>query len=353
MNPNPLVSVIMPAFNRARTLPAAIASVQEQSYGNWELIVVDDRSTDTTRKVVGELAASDSRIQYISNKRAKGVGGARNSGMLHAKGDLIAFLDSDDVWLPFHLEETLRMMQDTDTDVGFALWLERQGDRLIDPFEEAHQQERLRALKRSFHSHSEDIVVMHNGLFERYVKDTLCIFHINTMVFKREKLQPGGMFLEDFHIGEDTAFMINFFDHCRISLQMKPHSIYHLSPDSLYFFIDRREIDPDRLHLDKQALQKLEQAGLQALAFKQFLRQKIAACDWHDRKRLLLLSSYTLARQYYTLSYIHRFEKRKALRYCLQSMKHNVNLFNLLLMCYILFSVKKSNNFLRRPIDLW
>ncbi|MFF2890348.1 glycosyltransferase family 2 protein [Paenibacillus sp. NPDC057967] len=353
MNTNPLVSVIMPAYNRARTLPAAIASVQGQSYGNWELIVVDDRSTDTTKDVVAELAERDNRIQYLMNDRIKGVGGARNCGMLYAKGDLIAFLDSDDEWLSFHLEETLRILRETQSDVGFALWLERQGEVLIDVFEEPHQRARLESIKRSFQQHSEDVAVMHTGLFERYVKDTLCIFHINSMVFKREKLQPGGMFLEDFHIGEDTAFMINFFDHCRISLHMKPHSIYNLSPDSLYFFIDRRKVDPDRLHLDKAVLQKLETAGLQALAFKQYLRRKIEDCDWQDRRRLLVLSSYTLARQYYTLSYIHRFEKRKGLRYCLQSMKHNVNLFNLLLLCCILFSVKKSNNFLRRPVDLW
>ncbi|REK71819.1 glycosyltransferase family 2 protein [Paenibacillus paeoniae] len=353
MNTHPLVSVIMPAYNRAQTLPAAIASVTAQSYGNWELIVVDDRSTDTTKEVVAELAERDSRIQCIANERTKGVGGARNTGMLQAKGDFIAFLDSDDEWLPFHLEETLRMIRETQADVGFALWLERQGDALIDAFEEPHQRERLEAIKRSFHQHSDDVAVMHTGLFERYVKDTLCIFHINTMVFKREKLQPCGMFLEEFHIGEDSAFMINFFDQCRISLHMKPHSIYNLSPDSIYFFVDRRKVDPDRLHLDKAVLQKLETAGLQALAFKQYLRRKIEECNWHDRKRLLLLSSYTLARQYYTLSYIHRFEKRKAIRYCLQSMKHNVNSFNLLLLCYILFSVKRSNSFLRKPVDLW
>lgn len=353
MMTDPLVSIIMPAYNRAATIPAAIASIQAQSYCNWELIVVDDRSTDRTKEVVADLAGRDSRIQYVLNERAKGVGGARNNGMLCAKGDYIAFLDSDDEWLPFHLEETLHMIRETQSDVGFALWLERQGEAMIDVFEEQHQRERLEAIKRSFKQHSEDVVVMHTGLFERYVKDTLCIFHINTMVFKREKLQPCGMFLEDFHIGEDTAFMINFFDSCRIALRMKPHSIYNLSSDSIYFFVDRRSLDPDTLHLNKEVLQKLETAGLQALSFKLFLRRKIAGADWHDRKRLLLLSSYTLARQYYTLSYIHRFEKRKALRYCLQSMKHNVNLFNLLLMCHILFSVKRSSSFLRKPVDLW
>ena len=95
-----LVSVIVPTYNRRETIQAAIASVQRQTFSDWELIVVDDGSTDDTAALI---EGSDPRLVLVRQKN-QGVNAARNAGMLRARGRYIAFLDSDDEWLPHHLE---------------------------------------------------------------------------------------------------------------------------------------------------------------------------------------------------------------------------------------------------------
>ncbi len=95
-----LVSVIVPTYNRRETIRAAIASVQRQTFQDWELIVVDDGSTDGTADLI---EGSDPRLVVIRQEN-QGVNGARNTAMLRARGRYIAFLDSDDEWLPHHLE---------------------------------------------------------------------------------------------------------------------------------------------------------------------------------------------------------------------------------------------------------
>src|SRR5262247_3087108 len=96
----PLVSVIMPTFNRADTIRRAIRSVQAQTFTDWELIVVDDGSTDNTVALIEGL---DTRLKLIRQEN-HGTAGARNAGLSASAGSYIAFLDSDDEWLPHHLE---------------------------------------------------------------------------------------------------------------------------------------------------------------------------------------------------------------------------------------------------------
>ncbi len=103
--PGPTVSVIVPAFNRARWLPLSIGSVLHQTFADWELLVVDDGSTDDSPAVVRQLQHGEERIRYLTNQRRKGPAGARNQGMDEARGRYFAFLDSDDAWEPFHLQE--------------------------------------------------------------------------------------------------------------------------------------------------------------------------------------------------------------------------------------------------------
>jgi glycosyltransferase involved in cell wall biosynthesis len=96
----PLVSVIMPTFNRADTIRRAVRSVQAQTFTDWELIVVDDGSTDNT---VALIEGRDPRLKLIRQEN-QGTAGARNAGLSASAGSYIAFLDSDDEWLPHHLE---------------------------------------------------------------------------------------------------------------------------------------------------------------------------------------------------------------------------------------------------------
>lgn len=107
----PSVSVVIPAYNRAQWLPVSIGSVLRQGFGDWEAIVVDDRSTDETRETVERFASEDSRIRCVRNERAQGPSGARNHGVSLARGKYIAFLDSDDEWEPFHLERMVHLLE--------------------------------------------------------------------------------------------------------------------------------------------------------------------------------------------------------------------------------------------------
>lgn len=105
-----LVSVVMPARNAARTIESAIASVRAQTDPRWELIVVDDGSTDGTATLVERLAAEDPRIRLLRNAVAAGPGPARNRAIGDARGRWLAFLDSDDLWDPAKLERQLAFM---------------------------------------------------------------------------------------------------------------------------------------------------------------------------------------------------------------------------------------------------
>jgi glycosyltransferase involved in cell wall biosynthesis len=107
----PLVSCIIPTYNREKFLPISIGSVLKQTYKNWELIIVDDRSTDGTKKLIEKYMKKDKRIKYVKNIHKQGPSGARNQGIELAKGKYIAFLDSDDEWMSFHLEEMIYYLE--------------------------------------------------------------------------------------------------------------------------------------------------------------------------------------------------------------------------------------------------
>ncbi len=105
-----LVSIIMPVYNGETTIGESISSVLAQSYECWELIIVDDCSTDDTRSVIGRY--NDSRIHYHIQAENAGVAQARNRGIELAKGRFIAFLDSDDLWLPEKLTRQIAFMRE-------------------------------------------------------------------------------------------------------------------------------------------------------------------------------------------------------------------------------------------------
>ena len=102
-----LVSVIVPAYSAAAYIERTIESVRAQSYPHWEMLVADDCSPDATRALVRHWAARDERIRLIELERNGGPAAARNAALQRAQGRWIAFLDSDDLWLPQKLERSL------------------------------------------------------------------------------------------------------------------------------------------------------------------------------------------------------------------------------------------------------
>ena len=114
--PSPKVSVLIPAYNAMEFLPATIASVLAQTYQDFEVIVVNDGSIDDVEGWVNELP--DQRVKLVSQSN-KGLASARNTGLATAKGDYIAFIDADDLWLPNKLEKQVQLL-DTQPDVGLV-----------------------------------------------------------------------------------------------------------------------------------------------------------------------------------------------------------------------------------------
>ena len=108
------VSIITPSYNSGCFIAETIRSVLAQTYSNWEMIIVDDCSTDNTESIVKAFADTDPRIRYIRNEKNSGAAVSRNLALKEAKGRWIAFLDSDDLWKPEKLERQIQYMVEND-----------------------------------------------------------------------------------------------------------------------------------------------------------------------------------------------------------------------------------------------
>ncbi|HMK27957.1 MAG TPA: glycosyltransferase family 2 protein [Chitinophagaceae bacterium] len=116
--PSPKVSIIMPTYNRSGLIMETIESIRDQTYSNWELVIVDDGSDDNTEEIIAQL--KDERIQFHKAGRT-GIGGRiKNIGLRMAKGELIAFIDSDDLWATTKLEKQIEALKQY-PEAGFCL----------------------------------------------------------------------------------------------------------------------------------------------------------------------------------------------------------------------------------------
>lgn len=128
---DPLVSVIVPAFNAADTVHDTVMSALHQTYGNLEIIIIDDGSTDQTRAVALSLVESDPRVRYLYKDNG-GVASARNRGIPDAKGDFIATLDADDLWYPTKVERQLQRFEESGPETAlvyaWCCWIDSSGN---------------------------------------------------------------------------------------------------------------------------------------------------------------------------------------------------------------------------------
>ncbi len=123
----PLVSVIMPTYNHDRFIGDAIDSVLNQTYKNFELIIIDNYSKDDTEKIVASY--KDDRVKYLKFKNNGVIAASRNYGIKHSRGEYIAFLDSDDMWLPEKLEKQIKVFQDSnETSMLYTRFKTIEGD---------------------------------------------------------------------------------------------------------------------------------------------------------------------------------------------------------------------------------
>ena len=117
---NPLISIITPTYNSEKFIKKTIDSILTQSYSNWELILVDDASNDSTVRIINDTIKKSTNCKLIQNSINQGAGVSRNLGIQEAKGDFIAFLDADDIWKPNKLETQIKYMVENNVDVCYS-----------------------------------------------------------------------------------------------------------------------------------------------------------------------------------------------------------------------------------------
>ena len=188
MSNPPLVSIIIPTFNRVQFIGEALDSILFQTYAHWECIVVDDGSTDDTFEILAAYCLKDERFQYFKRPAhwTKGANGSRNYGISKSKGLYLAFCDDDDFWLKFKLEKQMEVFQNhpnVDLVTGNIEYVKIDGLRTGRVIEQDKN---------------------HNFLFEDFLyKNRMSMI---TPVFKREVYDNVGEFNTDFAIYEDWEY---------------------------------------------------------------------------------------------------------------------------------------------------
>lgn len=118
-----MCSIIMPAYNSEKYIAEATESVLKQTYTNWELLIVNDCSTDNTEQIIKSYQPKETRIKLINQKENQGVANARNTGIQNAKGKYIAFLDADDIWQEEKLQKQIQILQNSNADITYTAYL--------------------------------------------------------------------------------------------------------------------------------------------------------------------------------------------------------------------------------------
>jgi glycosyltransferase involved in cell wall biosynthesis len=214
---NPAVSIVLPTYNRASLLGRSIRSVLGQSYTDFELIVIDDGSTDETSGVVAGFR--DRRIRYIPLSRNTGAGAARNVGIRMARGKFLAFQDSDDEWLPSKLVKQMSAFERGSVRLGMV----------------------YSDMRRVFSDGSEIYFSAPSGPSERLINPAIrfyqvCDLGVQSTVIKREYLDAAGHFNESLPAFEDLEMFIRLSRRCE----------FHRLAEPLVKYYDTQGISSDR-----------------------------------------------------------------------------------------------------------
>ncbi|MFT5251348.1 MAG: glycosyltransferase involved in cell wall biosynthesis [Flavobacteriales bacterium] len=196
---NPLVSIIIPTYNRAHLISDTLNSVLAQTYTNWECIVVDDGSTDTTADVLASFFKKDARFQYHQRptNRLKGAGTCRNIGFEMSKGSYIQYLDSDDLISENKLQEQIAILNSKSyysiATCGWGRFLTLDGERLMIENLESYQ---------SFESME---------LFLTALIHSKGYFPIHSYLINKKLIEKSGGWNEYLSLNDDTEFLMRLF----------------------------------------------------------------------------------------------------------------------------------------------
>jgi glycosyltransferase involved in cell wall biosynthesis len=208
---NPRVSVIIPTYNRAYFLPRAVKSVLAQTFQDFELIVVDDGSTDDTKKTVKEFQKKDKRIKYIWQENSGRPAVAKNTGIKAAQGRYIAFLDDDDEWLPEKLEKQLKLFNETKNlgVVGCNCW---------NVYENKNNKKREYRIKKNANQKS---------VFSKNLER--CFIHSSSsVIIPRRVFDAVGLYDESLNINDDWDLYIRILKNHVFDFAGEPLFCYYI-----------------------------------------------------------------------------------------------------------------------------
>lgn len=362
-NNNPEVSIIIPTFNRRNLISNAIDSVINQEYTDWELLIIDDHSTDDTSSLIQSYMEKDRRIKYLINSRKKGVSGARNTGIINAKGKYLAFLDSDDKWFSYHLKQSINVLKKEKLDVAFSFWKEFIGGKeyYCDRTEESKELcskavSDLNAIVR------DDYYIFDINFFKYLFISTFYCYQINTLVIKRDILLDVGLFKESLNICEDTELILRILEVNKFCLLKRHSFLYHIgNDDSLYAFVDRdsllekiQYINYDSNVIAENTIKRLVNNGFSELSIiktKYSLFKKYKDID--DEKEFLAALKERSSIICFGIAYIS-MKKNKffAIKFFLKSIKYRFNYYSVIMIVLTLFPLLKRNNENKVPSKL-
>ena len=230
----PKISVVMPTYNREGMICHAIQSILDQTFNDWELIIVDDGSTDKTESVVKMFG--DKRIRYFKNPKNRGIGYSRNFGNKKANADIIVVQDSDDMSFPDRLEEIYKVFQSFDTDILYHWFYIRAID--------------IRYGARAVHRE-----IQRCGEYDK--KKAVQIPYIPGQVaYKRSKILKYP-YREEMRCWDDWMMIIDFTMHnCKFLQLKKPLYEYVISDDSVTMRSDNTGLREEEAGRMKKILKK-------------------------------------------------------------------------------------------------
>lgn len=211
MKDNPLISVVIPTFNRQNTISYCLASVLAQTYKNLEVIVVDDCSTDNTVSIVN--SNPDSRVLCVVLEKNSGAQAARNRGILEAKADWIAFQDSDDEWLPDKLEKQVTVLANADYYPWSLLYCNAYR------FDKARGIKTIRLLP----------VVEGQNQYSTLLQSPALLYP--TMITSKKALEKIGYLDDQVPSFQEWDTSIRLAKYCRITHLKEPLMVYHAGSD--------------------------------------------------------------------------------------------------------------------------
>jgi glycosyltransferase involved in cell wall biosynthesis len=204
---NPFISIIIPSYNRGEFISRAVHSVLCQTFNNVEILVVDDGSTDDTLQQLQQLQGKDPRLKIIQHENNLGAQAARNTGIRAAMAPYIAFLDSDDEWLPNKLERQISLIESSNNNVGVVyagfLWVHADGRPT------KQQAPRFRGK------------IYRNALKE-WIADT------NTFMVRKDILYKAGLLDENIRSYQEWDLCIKLARYTEFDFVDEPLAIYHI-----------------------------------------------------------------------------------------------------------------------------